>query len=107
MENIHKLFTKFFQVDSTARRKQGGTGLGLAISKGIVQGHNGKMWAESEGLGKGTTFFFTVPYIPTGEKEKIEKTQKTEKIKKEASKGNKEGKAKHKKPKQKKSKRKK
>ncbi|MCH8003213.1 MAG: HAMP domain-containing histidine kinase [Nanoarchaeota archaeon] len=71
-ENIHKLFTKFFQVDSTARRKQGGTGLGLAISKGIIQGHKGKLWVESDGIGKGTTFSFTVPYLPTTEKEKME-----------------------------------
>jgi len=74
-ENIHKLFTKFFQVDSTARRKHGGTGLGLAISKGIIQGHKGKLWVESEGIGKGTIFSFTVPYLPTTEKEKME-TQK-------------------------------
>jgi len=74
-ENIHKLFTKFFQVDSTARRKHGGTGLGLAISKGIIQGHKGKLWVESDGIGKGTTFSFTVPYLPTTEKEKME-TQK-------------------------------
>lgn len=67
-ENTKKLFTKFFQVDTAARRKQGGTGLGLAICKGIVQGHKGKMWIESE-LGKGTTFFFTVPYLPTTAKE--------------------------------------
>ena len=61
-ENLKKLFTKFFQVDSTARRKQGGTGLGLAICKGIIEGHKGKIWAESV-LGKGTSFNFTIPCI--------------------------------------------
>ena len=37
-----------------------GTGLGLYISKGIVELHNGKIWATSDGIGKGTTFSFTL-----------------------------------------------
>ena len=65
-ENLKKLFTKFFQVDSTARRKQGGTGLGLAICKGIIEGHKGKIWAESV-PGKGTSFNFTIPYVQAKE----------------------------------------
>lgn len=61
-ENLKKLFTKFFQVDTTERRKQGGTGLGLAICKGIIEGHKGKIWIEST-MGKGTTFSFSVPHL--------------------------------------------
>jgi len=59
-ENVEKLFTKFFQADTSERREKGGTGLGLAISKGIIENHGGKMWINSV-LGKGTTFFFTLP----------------------------------------------
>lgn len=38
-----------------------GTGLGLSICKGLIELHKGKIWAESEGLEKGTTFHFTLP----------------------------------------------
>jgi len=58
-----KLFTKFYQADTTATRRHGGTGLGLAICKGIVKGLGGDIWLESE-LGKGAKVYFT---IPTGE----------------------------------------
>jgi signal transduction histidine kinase len=59
-EKQGKLFTKFYQVDTSLTRKAGGTGLGLVISKGIVESHNGKIWFESES-GKGSIFSFSVP----------------------------------------------
>lgn len=59
------IFERFQQVDASDSRKKGGTGLGLAISRTIVQQHHGRIWVESE-LGKGSTFFFTVP-LPTME----------------------------------------
>lgn len=55
-EKLGKLFVKFYQIDTSNTREHKGTGLGLSISKGIVSSHGGKIWAESEGLGKGTEF---------------------------------------------------
>ena len=60
-ENIKKLFTPFFQIDSSYSRKYRGTGLGLAVSKGLVESHGGKIWAKSGGEGKGSTFIFSLP----------------------------------------------
>jgi signal transduction histidine kinase len=55
-----RIFEEFQQADSSSTRKQGGTGLGLAIAKKIVEMHGGTMWVESS-LGKGSTFWFTLP----------------------------------------------
>ncbi len=56
------IFTRFRQMDESIARKYGGTGLGLAISKGLVELLNGKIWLKSK-PGKGTTFYFTIPYV--------------------------------------------
>lgn len=52
----HKVFGLFEKLDQSA----GGTGIGLALVKRIVEMHNGSVWFESEGEGKGTTFFITL-----------------------------------------------
>jgi len=56
-----KLFKEFEQVDSSYARKYGGTGLGLAISKRIIELHSGRIFAESEGVNKGSRFTFVIP----------------------------------------------
>ena len=56
-ETVSKIFDKFYQVDSSSRRKIGGTGLGLTISNGIIRAHGSKICVESE-PGKGSIFYF-------------------------------------------------
>jgi two-component system cell cycle sensor histidine kinase PleC len=60
-KNKEKLFREFEQLDSSYARKYGGTGLGLAISKSIIELHSGRIYAESEGLNKGSRFTFVIP----------------------------------------------
>jgi signal transduction histidine kinase/CheY-like chemotaxis protein len=60
-EAMPRLFTKFFRIDNSDRRRIQGTGLGLAIVREIVTAHGGRVWAESAGLGAGSTFHLTLP----------------------------------------------
>lgn len=60
-EVLSNLFQSFYQ-PSGSKAGHGRLGLGLSISKEIIQAHGGRIWVESEGVGKGATFSFTIPF---------------------------------------------
>jgi len=59
-EEREMIFEPFARIAEHGTNRPKGSGLGLSISKGIVEFHGGRIWVESE-VGKGSTFFFTVP----------------------------------------------
>ena len=60
-ENLSYIFTRFYRVDKSRSRAGGGSGIGLTIAKHLVESHGGKIWAESPGLGKGSTISVLLP----------------------------------------------
>jgi signal transduction histidine kinase len=65
-DKLQMIFDEFYQVEGG---KHGGTGLGLAIAKRLVEEQGGNIWVESQ-LGKGSTFYFTLPLSPENQDEK-------------------------------------
>ena len=59
--DMKRIFNRFEQIDGSRSRNYEGTGLGLALTKELVEIHSGRIWAESQGSGKGTAFRFILP----------------------------------------------
>ena len=60
-EHLANLFTRFYRVDkSRSRSAGGGSGIGLTIAKHLVEAHGGRIWADSNGEGQGSTFTFSL-----------------------------------------------
>ncbi|NTW30486.1 MAG: HAMP domain-containing histidine kinase [Candidatus Moranbacteria bacterium] len=78
-EDGAKLFGKFVRTQETNKVYVSGTGLGLFVGKSFVEAHGGKMWAESDGPGKGSRFHIELPIpnpkasVGTGNKKATEK----------------------------------
>ncbi|NIM95402.1 MAG: HAMP domain-containing protein [Anaerolineales bacterium] len=62
-EDIPHLFTRFYRVDKSRSRVGGGSGIGLTIAKHLVETSGGRIWVKSSGVGKGSTFSFTLPLV--------------------------------------------
>ncbi len=60
-DDIKRIFTPFEQVEDIRSRRFHGSGLGLSLSKELVELHGGRIWAESDGEGKGSRFAFSLP----------------------------------------------
>ncbi len=60
-DDLHRVFEPFEQAENTVIRKYQGTGLGLSLTRKLVELHGGRIWAESEGENKGSTFKFILP----------------------------------------------
>jgi len=61
-KDLHRVFDRFFQVESHATRRHGGMGLGLAVAKVMIELHGGQIWVESV-EGKGSNFSFILPAV--------------------------------------------
>ncbi len=58
---LKRIFKRFYRVSNVSTQEKKGTGLGLFIVQSIIKRHGGKIWADSKGEGKGTTFIVQMP----------------------------------------------
>jgi signal transduction histidine kinase len=66
-DQLERIFKEFYQVENHMIRRYGGLGIGLSIAHAVISAHHGTIWAESDGLGTGATFFVTLPLAETTE----------------------------------------
>ncbi len=60
-DQLTRIFEEFYQVEDHMTRRHGGMGIGLSIAKALVEAHGGRIWVESEGHNRGTSFYINLP----------------------------------------------
>ena len=60
-DQLANIYKRFYRADKSRSRTSGGSGIGLTIAQALVKAHRGRIWAESPGEGKGSSFHFTLP----------------------------------------------
>ena len=63
VDKLQKIFEEFYQIEPPNTRHYGGLGIGLTLAKGLIEAQGGKIWAESEGAGSGSTFKVLLPMV--------------------------------------------
>ena len=61
VDRLQKIFEEFYQIEPPNTRHYGGLGIGLTIARGLIEAQGGRIWAESEGAGAGSTFKVLLP----------------------------------------------
>ena len=69
-EHLDRIFDRFYRI-SRGEERATGSGLGLSIVRATIEAHGGKIWADSPGIGLGTTVYCTLPFTPTVETEPL------------------------------------
>ncbi len=63
-DQLDRIFDEFYQVEDALTRSEGGLGLGLTLARKLIQLHNGRIWAESDGTDTGTRVVIELPRAP-------------------------------------------
>lgn len=63
VDDLSRVFQRFYRVDKSRARASGGSGIGLTIARYLVEAQDGRIWAESAGVGQGSAFHFTLPVV--------------------------------------------
>ena len=70
-EHLERIFDRFYRISPSDERSSG-SGLGLAVVRATLEAHGGKIWADSPGVGHGTTFYCTLPLAPSPQVEPLQ-----------------------------------